>query len=68
MPEIPCQFPNCNFLADNASDAIAFVMFNSHFISHQASTSQQKDGKVKQKLPTITRPTVKHDIDEEGWH
>ena len=55
MPEIPFQFPNCNFVADNASEAIAIVMFNSHLISHQASTSQQQDGQVKQKLPLITR-------------
>ena len=67
MAEIPCQFPNCNFEADNGSEAIAIVMNNSHLISHQASTSQQQDGQVKQKLPPITRPTVKQDIDEEEW-
>ena len=66
MPEIPCQYPNCSFVADNASEAIAIVMFNSHLLSHQV-TSQQQDCPVKQKLPPITRPTVKQDIDEEEW-
>ena len=66
MPEIPCQYPNCSFVADNASEAIAIVMLNSHLLSHQV-TSQQQECPVKQKLPPITRPTVKQDIDEEEW-
>ena len=66
MPEIPCQFPSCSFVANNASEAIAIVMFNSHHLSHQTGSHQQ-DSQVKQKLPPITRPTVKQDIDEEEW-
>ena len=66
MPEIPCQYPGCTFVANTASEAIAIVMFNSHLLSHQ-NASQQQDGQVKQKLPPIARPTVKQDIDEEEW-
>lgn len=66
MSEIPCQYPKCSFVADNASEAIAIVMFNSHLLSHQVK-SQQQDCPVKQKLSSITRPTVKQDIDEEEW-
>ena len=66
VPEIPCQYPGCTFVANNASEAIAIVMFNSHLLSHQ-NASQQQNGQVKQKLPPITRPTVKQDIDEEEW-
>ena len=63
MPEISFQFPNCNLVADNALEAIAIAMFNSHLISHQASTSQQQqDVQVKQKMPPITSHTVMQDI------
>ena len=63
IPEIPCQYPNCSFVGDDASEAITIVMFNSHLLSHQV-TSQQQDCPVRQK-PPITRLTVKQDIDEE---
>ena len=68
MPEIPCQYPQCTFVAKNDSEAIAIVMFNSHLISHQAqSPASHHDISAKQKLPPIVRPVVKQDIDDEEW-
>ena len=68
MPDIPCQYPQCTFVARNDSEAIAIVMFNSHLISHQApSSASHNDISAKQKLPPIVRPVVKQDIDDEEW-
>ena len=68
MPEIPCQYPNCAFVATNDSEAIAIVMFNSHLISHQgATTTLRNEHQMKQKLPPNARTIVKQDIDDEEW-
>ena len=64
MAEIPCQYPGCEFKAENASEAIALAMFQSHLMSHsQAATAPAHS----QRLPAIPRPEVKQDISEEDW-
>ena len=67
MPEIPCQFPQCTFVANNDSKAVAIVMFNSHLLSHQSPSGMTHESSQKQKLTPISRPMVKQDIDDEEW-
>ena len=64
MPEIECQFPDCTFKAEHASEAIALAMFNSHLASHQRNTAS---GTTKQKVPPIQRPEIRQDINDEEW-
>ena len=53
-------------MADNASEAIAIVMFNSHIISHQQPV-RADNGPAKQKTAPIQRPEIKQDISDEDW-
>ena len=64
MAEISCQYPGCGFKAENASEAIALAMFNSHLISHSKPTEAPIQS---QKLPPIPRPEVGQDLSEEDW-
>ena len=64
MPEIPCQFPDCNFKATNDSEAVAIVMFNSHVMSHQRAAPNASSS---QKLPPIQRPEIRQDVSDEDW-
>jgi hypothetical protein len=64
MPEIPCQFPDCNFRAINDSEAVAIVMFNSHVMSHQRAAPNSSSS---QKLPPIPRPEIRQDVSDEDW-
>ena len=64
MAEIPCQYPGCEFKANNASEAIAIAMFNSHLLSHQG---RQANEPPAQKLPPIQRPEIRQDINDEDW-
>ena len=65
MAQIPCQYPGCNFIAENTSEAIALVMFKSHLMSHsQAAATSTANS---QKLPPIPRPEIKQDVSEEDW-
>ena len=66
MSAISCQFPGCEFVAENASEAIAIVMFNSHLISHQ-QPPRTDHGPAKQKIPPIKRPEIKQDVSDEDW-
>ncbi len=63
---IQCQFPECQFVAESASEAVAIVMFNSHLISHQ-QPAQSGPGPAKQKIPPIKRPEIKQDVSDEDW-
>ena len=65
MNKIPCQFPECNFEATHASEAVAIVMLNSHLLSHQQPSGSHET--TSQKLPPIQRPEIKQDITEEDW-
>ena len=64
MAEIPCQYPGCGFKAENASEAIALAMFQSHLMSHSQAAAAPAHS---QRLPPIPRPEVKQDISEEDW-
>ena len=64
MAEIPCQYPGCEFKANNASEAIAIATFNSHLLSHQG---RQANEPPAQKLPPIQRPEIRQDINDEDW-
>ena len=63
---IQCQYPECQFVAESASEAVAIVMFNSHLISHQ-QPAQSGPGPAKQKIPPIKRPEIKQDVSDEDW-
>ena len=65
MAQIPCQYPGCDFKVENASEAIALVMFNSHLMSHSQAAAAPIQS---QKLPPIPRPDIKQDVSEEDWN
>ena len=60
MPEVPCQFPGCEYKASNDSEKIALAMFESHRMSHQVTTETQK-------LPPIKHPKIGQDTSDEDW-
>jgi len=53
-------------VAENASEAVAIVMLNSHLLSHQ-QPSHSGPGSAKQKIPPIIRPEIKQDVSDEDW-
>ena len=64
MSEIPCQYPDCDYIATNASEAIALAMFQSHLLSHQRPAASSSSS---QKLPPIERPEILQDVSDEDW-
>ena len=64
MSAITCQYPDCNFTATNASEAIALAMFQSHLLSHQRPATSSSSS---QKLPPIDRPEICQDVSDEDW-
>ena len=60
MPEVPCQFPGCEYKASNDSEKIALAMFESHRMSHQVSAETQK-------LPPIKHPKIGQDTSDKDW-
>ena len=66
MSEIPCQFPNCTFKAEHASEVVALDMFNSHVVSHQQPAAAALPP-AKQKIPPIPRPEITQDINNKDW-
>ena len=50
---------------ENASEAIALVMFNSHLMSHSQAAAAAIQS---QKLLPIPRPEIKQDVSEEDWN
>ena len=58
---ILCQYPDCDYVAENASENVAIALYNSHNNGHQRPSS-------KQKVPRIERPVLKHDISDEEWY
>ena len=58
---IDCQFPDCDYVAEHASEAVAIALFNSHNNGHQRPSA-------KQKVPRIDRPVLKQDISDKEWY
>lgn len=65
MSQIPCQFPDCAYVAEHASEAVAIAMFSSHIVVHQQPAIINTA--TKQKVPPIDRPEIKQDVDDEDW-
>ena len=59
--KLDCQFPDCDYVAEHASEAVAIALFNSHNNGHQRPSA-------KQKVPRIDRPVLKQDISDEEWY
>ena len=66
MSAIRCQFPDCAFEANDASEEIAVLMFKSHLYSHQQPVRADR-APTKQKIPPISRPVIKQDVTDEDW-
>ena len=66
MVKISCQFPGCEYSAENDSEAIAIVMLTSHNNVHLQPASANRRSHLKP--PQITRPEVKQDISAEEWY
>ena len=66
MSQIPCQYPDCTYVAEHASEAVAISMFSSHVVFHQQSPTIVS-APAKQKVPPIERPEIKQDVNAEDW-
>ena len=64
--QISCDFPGCDYVAENESEQVALMKFQSHLASHQ-QPSQIRAPTTKQKLPPIERPKLKQDVTKEEW-
>ena len=66
MVNISCQYPGCDYLAENDSEAIAIALLSSHNNVHlqPASTTVRSHNKP----PPITRPEIRQDISAEEWY
>ena len=65
MSEIPCQYPECDYTARHASEAVAIAMFSSHLLLHQQNNVPNVA--TSQKLPPIQRPEIHQDVSDEDW-
>ena len=63
--QIPCQYTDCQFVAEHASEAVALAIFGSHVVTHQQPATTRAP--AKQKLPPIERPHIKQDVTDEDW-
>ena len=61
--KIDCQLPDCEYVAEHASEAVAIAMLTSHNMTHLPSSS----GSSSSRAPKIDRPVLKQDITDEEW-
>ena len=64
ITRIKCQFNQCEYAAEHASEAVAIAMLSSHRDVHQGSALRVA---TKQRVPKIDRPELKQDINDEDW-
>ena len=63
---IPCQVPECAYVATGDSEAIAIAKLANHNSVHLQVASTNRRSHVKP--PQIARPEVKQDISAEEWY
>ena len=68
MVQIPCQVPDCAYVANGDSEAIAIAMLTNHNSTHLVPTASAHRRSNHPKPPQIARPEVKQDISAEDWY
>ncbi len=67
MPVRRCPFPDCDFVTDDVSDALAVEYFAIHRPLHVAPAVAVAAAHTKQKAPKIDRPKIATGSSEEVW-
>ena len=62
--DIPCQVPDCPYVATHQNAQVAIAMLSSHNITHASAAVV---GTPRGKAPAIERPMVGMDVSEETW-
>ena len=69
MVQIQCQYNNCNTVIEDASEAIAIAMYNSHNMTHtHATAAPAAPQRAAAKGPAVPHPILKQDIPAEEWY
>lgn len=69
MVKVNCQYPGCDYSAENDSEQIACTLLSSHNTVHlQPPTPVSTHARTHNKPPPISRPEIKMDISAEEWY